>query len=292
MVKSIRSRLQLWYALVLLVVIGGFAGLLYQQVRTYRLGQIDERLASAAQYLEATLRGLPPHELDGVPPPEGRRPPDGPGLRGPRPRPGGPLAPPPPRDLVRPDDFDGPGPPASERPSARSEWSAAAHARRSFAGRDRSARLAAGRARTTRRTIGPISSSGERPATCWPNPVTVMTSSVSSRPKSLRVSCRLLRWQPGRSPRGDSGRAAPHGDPGRQAGRSHAGRVRARLPGRCWRGPGGAGDWHGRRLGDHSRHHPAGRRHLATAAAISGANLSHRIDTARSTASWSVWPRC
>ena len=190
MVKSIRSRLLVWYALVLLVVIGGFAGVLYQQVRTYRLGQIDERLASAAQYLEATLRGLPPHELDGVPPPEGRRPPDGPGPRGPRPRPGGPLAPPPPRDLRPPrDDFDGPGPPPRpigpplDRMVRRRARQATVCGPRSIC------RTRCWSARMTRRTIGPISSSGERPATCWPNPVIVMTSSVSSRPKSLRVSC-------------------------------------------------------------------------------------------------------
>ena len=144
MVKSIRSRLLVWYALVLLVVIGGFAGLLYQQVRTYRLGQIDERLASAAQYLEATLRGLPPHELDGVPPPEGRRPPDGPGLRGPRPRPAARWLRRHHAIFVRRATISTAQVRRVRTPLIRSEWSAAAHARRSFAGRDRSARLAAG----------------------------------------------------------------------------------------------------------------------------------------------------
>jgi heavy metal sensor kinase len=78
--KSIRVRLLLWYALVLVVAIGGFAGALYWQVRSSRLRAIDARLESAATYLEATTRGLPPHELElrpgpfvGPPPPEGER---------------------------------------------------------------------------------------------------------------------------------------------------------------------------------------------------------------------------
>lgn len=72
MVKSIRVRLQLWYAAVLVAVIAGFAGVLYYQVRTSRLHQVDERLAAATRYLEATIRALPPHELDDRPPPLGR----------------------------------------------------------------------------------------------------------------------------------------------------------------------------------------------------------------------------
>ena len=78
MVRSIRARLQIWYAMVLVVVIGGFAGVLYYQVRTDRLQRIDARLEAAVRYLEATVRSLPPHELidgppsagDGPPPPE------------------------------------------------------------------------------------------------------------------------------------------------------------------------------------------------------------------------------
>ncbi len=65
MVNSIRARLLAWYAIVLVGVIGGFAGVLYYQVRASRLDQVDERLTSATRYLEATLRDLPPHELDG-----------------------------------------------------------------------------------------------------------------------------------------------------------------------------------------------------------------------------------
>jgi two-component system OmpR family sensor kinase len=72
MVKSIRVRLQIWYAAVLVAVIAGFAGVLYYQVRTSRLHQVDQRLDAATRYLEATIRGLPPHELDDRPPPLGR----------------------------------------------------------------------------------------------------------------------------------------------------------------------------------------------------------------------------
>jgi heavy metal sensor kinase len=85
MVKSIRTRLQLWYAAVLLAVVGGFAGLLYLRAREARLHDVDARLQSAVFYLDANLRRFPPPELDGSipewppPPPRG-----GPG-RPPRP---------------------------------------------------------------------------------------------------------------------------------------------------------------------------------------------------------------
>jgi two-component system, OmpR family, sensor kinase len=77
MFRSIRWRLQLWYAAVLLTVIVSFTGLLYYQARASRLQQIDAQLLAAARYLDATLRAFPPHELEG-------------------PRPGSPLPPPPP----------------------------------------------------------------------------------------------------------------------------------------------------------------------------------------------------
>ncbi len=64
MVKSIRGRLQLWYALVLILVISGFAGILYFRARAAVYREIDAQLEGSAQYLEATLRGFPPHELE------------------------------------------------------------------------------------------------------------------------------------------------------------------------------------------------------------------------------------
>ena len=64
MVRSMRWRLLAWYATVLAAVIGGFALLLYFQTRRARLQQIDEQLAGAVDYLDATLRRLPPTEID------------------------------------------------------------------------------------------------------------------------------------------------------------------------------------------------------------------------------------
>ncbi len=101
--KSLRWRLQAWYALVLVGVVGGFAAILYFQVRAARLRALDAELESAAQYLDANLRRFPPRYLenhlfdpdlaamlDGRPPPP------------PRPRPGErpPLDGPPPRDVL------------------------------------------------------------------------------------------------------------------------------------------------------------------------------------------------
>lgn len=98
MLKSLRWRLQLWYALVLLAVVGGFAGLLYVQMRVSRLGDIDHDLDASAHYFDAALRRFPPsefgrasgHERLRQPPPE-----------------------------MFPDDFDRPfpppGPPSRER---------------------------------------------------------------------------------------------------------------------------------------------------------------------------------
>ncbi len=71
MFNSIRLRLQIWYAIVLIAVIGGFAGALYFQVRINHMRTLDARLESAANYLQAALHSLPPHEIE-------------PGGRGPR----------------------------------------------------------------------------------------------------------------------------------------------------------------------------------------------------------------
>lgn len=100
-----RWRLQLWYAVVFLLVIASSAGLVYWQARVAKLGEIDTKLKAAANYLDAVLRSFPRGELEvGFRPPRpgGRRPggPDGPPLD--RHRPDGP----PPR--FHPDD---PGPP-------------------------------------------------------------------------------------------------------------------------------------------------------------------------------------
>jgi len=77
MLKSIRWRLQLWYALVLLVVIGGFASILLYEVRAARFREVDHGLDASIHYLDTSLRRLPPWELQGKTPPASaeRRPP-------------------------------------------------------------------------------------------------------------------------------------------------------------------------------------------------------------------------
>lgn len=62
--RSMRRRLQVWYAVVLAAVMASFGGILLGRVRDMRLREIDARLTSAAHYLDANLRSFPPHELD------------------------------------------------------------------------------------------------------------------------------------------------------------------------------------------------------------------------------------
>src|SRR6188472_3590926 len=69
MIRSIRVRLLLWYAVVLTGVVGGFAGLLYYEVRAARLAEVDAQLEAAAASLESALRGFPQFELTGESPP-------------------------------------------------------------------------------------------------------------------------------------------------------------------------------------------------------------------------------
>jgi heavy metal sensor kinase len=74
-----RWRLLAWYAAVLTAVIVGFALVLYVQARRARIQQIDEQLGSAVEYLDATLKRLPPFETDWrVRPPFGLPPPSAP----------------------------------------------------------------------------------------------------------------------------------------------------------------------------------------------------------------------
>ena len=78
MARSLRVRLAVGQAAVVAAAVGGFAGLLFVEVRRAKLAELDARLDAAAAGLEATLRLFPPHELnrDGPPPPPtpGRRP--------------------------------------------------------------------------------------------------------------------------------------------------------------------------------------------------------------------------
>ena len=63
--RSLRWRLQGWYAVVLLAVVGGFATLLYAQVRSAQFQKIDAALKADALYIDTNLRRVPPHVWDG-----------------------------------------------------------------------------------------------------------------------------------------------------------------------------------------------------------------------------------
>lgn len=63
MLRSIRWRLLLWYAGMLLVVIVGFASYLYWSAERAAFQQLDVRLEGAARYLEAALKPFPVREL-------------------------------------------------------------------------------------------------------------------------------------------------------------------------------------------------------------------------------------
>lgn len=74
MVNSIRVRLLAWYAVVLSAVVGGFAALLYYEVRAARHAEVDAHLETSAAALDAALRLFPPGELSSnSPPPRGDR---------------------------------------------------------------------------------------------------------------------------------------------------------------------------------------------------------------------------
>ncbi len=73
MFKSIRARLQLWYALVLIIVVSGFAGIMYYRARSAVFREIDSQITSSALYIDTLLRNFPQHELEedrGILPPE------------------------------------------------------------------------------------------------------------------------------------------------------------------------------------------------------------------------------
>src|SRR5437762_3360350 len=73
--RSIRWRLQGWYALMLLAVVSSFASILYYRVSAARFQEVDAQLEAAAFYLDTHLRRLPPMPPP-MPPPDGVR--DGP----------------------------------------------------------------------------------------------------------------------------------------------------------------------------------------------------------------------
>ena len=127
MVKSLRWKLQLWHAAILVLAILGFSGVLYLQFHRSLLREVDAELLAGARALEGTLKlaprfllesGFPEGPLDR---PLGRGPGGGPGGPGggppgfrplddrpPADRPGG--------DRPRPESDDEPGRPPPRRP--------------------------------------------------------------------------------------------------------------------------------------------------------------------------------
>jgi hypothetical protein len=68
--KSIRWRLQLWLAFLLVCILSGFGVTAYQLHRTQRFAQIDEELDRRVLALNADVRGRPPFgQPPGHPPP-------------------------------------------------------------------------------------------------------------------------------------------------------------------------------------------------------------------------------
>ena len=138
--RSLRWRLQVWLALLLVVVLTGFGITVYQLERVSRVNRIDGELTARLAALNNAIRnapfskGSPPRQADEMPvqphaarstahpkgpPPPGQRPkgpPPGPRPDGPRPK-GPPPGPPPDGPRRRPASdvpIDAPGPPARE----------------------------------------------------------------------------------------------------------------------------------------------------------------------------------
>ena len=88
--KSIKWRLQIWYGLILVVVLAGFGFTAYQLERGRLFGRIDDELHRRVGVLANALHRPPPRgpDEDGPPfdrPPPGQFPDDGPPGQNPRP---------------------------------------------------------------------------------------------------------------------------------------------------------------------------------------------------------------
>lgn len=99
-IRSLRIRLQVWYALVMLVAIGSLSAYLYEQLRLNMLARLDAQLLSTGEHFAQLLNIYPRHEIDPhmpawemPPPPPPRR---GERDHGPPPHRPGPGGPPPP----------------------------------------------------------------------------------------------------------------------------------------------------------------------------------------------------
>lgn len=69
MFQSIRFRLQFWLAILLLLVLSGFAATVYQLRRTNEIKQIDEELDKRVAAISGLLRGGPPRRREAPAPP-------------------------------------------------------------------------------------------------------------------------------------------------------------------------------------------------------------------------------
>lgn len=75
--RSLRGRLLWWYTGLLFVVVASFGGILFFRAWTGRWQEIDGQLEAGTLYLDASLRGFPPNELDGKGPGPKKGPPPG-----------------------------------------------------------------------------------------------------------------------------------------------------------------------------------------------------------------------
>ena len=66
MFRSIRWRLLVWHAGILILTVAGFGAVLYFQIRHARLHEVDAELQASARALEGTLRVLPDRALDAL----------------------------------------------------------------------------------------------------------------------------------------------------------------------------------------------------------------------------------
>jgi two-component system, OmpR family, sensor kinase len=65
MASSLRWRLQIWHAVILLGVVLVFGAVLYAQIHRATVDEIDAELLAGARVLEVALRTLPPHVVEG-----------------------------------------------------------------------------------------------------------------------------------------------------------------------------------------------------------------------------------
>jgi two-component system OmpR family sensor kinase len=71
--RSLRVRMQVFNAALLIAVVASFGGLLYSRAAQETMRQVDAQLEAAALVLDVGLRNFPPHELGRFPPEFGEK---------------------------------------------------------------------------------------------------------------------------------------------------------------------------------------------------------------------------